>query len=446
MENFEDADEEENENFSGRSEIEANQLEELRSLLTEIFPANRFYTRKLNELGITFDVASLDDFSRRFPFTTKAELVRDQETRPPYGTNLTYPPGRYTRYHQTSGTTARPLRWLDTDESWAGMVRSWAEIFRAAGVGRGDRVYFAFSFGPFIGFWLAFESAQRLGCLCIPGGGLSSAARLQAMLENGATVLCCTPTYALRLAEVAAQERLDLSHVNVRKLIVAGEPGGSVPSIRARITRAWGGAEVFDHHGMTETGPVTYQCPAQPGVLHVIESAYYAEIIEPGTGKPVASGQEGELVLTTLGRVGMPLLRYRTGDVVKTPNSELETPNSRARCTCGRYAMAMEGGIIGRTDDMVVIRGVNVYPSAVDEIVQGNGEVAEYRVEVNRTKTLPELRVTIEASNACEDESRLVGKVQKAFAEALSLNVPVSVAARGTLPRFEMKARRWVVT
>src|ERR1041385_3134004 len=183
-------------NYPHRSVIEANQLEQLRSLIAELFPGNKFYSRKLNTAGITFDARSLDDFCTRFPFTTKGELAEDQRRNAPFGTNLTYPIATYTRYHQTSGTSGTPLRWLDTPESWDWMLESWTEILGASGVRTGDRVYFAFSFGPLIGFWLAFESAARLGCLCLPGGGLSSAARLQSILDTAATVLCCTPTYA----------------------------------------------------------------------------------------------------------------------------------------------------------------------------------------------------------------------------------------------------------
>src|SRR5262249_37611068 len=163
-------------------------------------------------------------------------------------------------------------RWLDTPESWDWMVENWCEVFRAAGVGKNDRIYFAFSFGPFIGFWMAFEAGARLGALCIPGGGMSSAARLRAILDNGAKGRCCTPTYALRLAEVAAQEKIDLRQSRIKTIIVAGEPGGSIPAIREQLTQLWHGAKIFDHHGMTETGPVTYECPARPGVLHVMES------------------------------------------------------------------------------------------------------------------------------------------------------------------------------
>lgn len=424
-----------------RAAITSGQLEQLRTLVAELIPANCFYTQKLQSAGVTFDVASLDDFSLRFPFTIKQEIVEDQLRNPPFGTNLTYPLNRYTRFHQTSGTTGTPLRWLDTPESWDWMIESWTEIFRAADVTAGDRVFFAFSFGPFIGFWLAFESAARLGCLCLPGGGLSSAARLRALVDNGATVICCTPTYAIRLGEVAAEEKIDVSASRVRTIIVAGEPGGSIFAARARIESLWAGARVFDHHGMTEVGPVTYECPAQPAVLHVLESAYFAEVINPATGRVVPRGEMGELVLTTLGRTGSPLLRYRTGDLVK--------PGAGSRkqgkpCACGRHELALDGGILGRVDDMVIVRGVNVYPSAVEEIIRSCEGVAEYRVKISQAQSLAEMSVEIEPAANCYDVAALVAQVGKAFETALVLRVPVRAVAPGALPRFEMKAKRWL--
>jgi phenylacetate-CoA ligase len=428
--------------FPTRSAIASSQREQLRRLLTALVPANSFYTQKFSWAGVTTTVTCLDEFSEKFPFTTKQELADDQRAQPPYGTNLTFPLERYTRFHQTSGTTGAPLRWLDTPESWNWMVENWIEILRAAGAIAGDRVFFAFSFGPFIGFWLAYEAAQRIGCLCLPGGGLSSAARLRVMLDNDATVLCCTPTYALRLAEVAAEEKIDLHAARVKTIIVAGEPGGSIPALRARLEELWHGARVFDHHGMTETGPVTHECPKQPGVLHVLEPAYLAEVLDPGTGKPIASGQRGELVLTTLGRIGSPLVRYRTGDLVKPihPSSAID----HQPCECGRHTLALEGGILGRTDDMIIVRGVNVFPNAVEDIIRACGEVAEYQVTVSTARLLTELSVQIEPTPNCVDSLALAKRLEHTFQDAFSLRVPVTAVAPGTLPRFEMKAKRWI--
>jgi phenylacetate-CoA ligase len=321
------------------------------------------------------------------------------------------------------------------------MIESWTEVWRAVGAHPGDRVYFAFSFGPFIGFWLAFESATRLGCLGLPGGGLSSIARLRAILDNGASLLCCTPTYALRLAEVAAEEGISLRESKVRALIVAGEPGGSIPAVRAQLEKLWPGAQVRDHHGLTETGPVSYECPARPGVLHVIESAYYPEVVVPATGQPAPPGEPGELVLTTLGRMGSPLLRYRTGDLVR---SAVSNPESGSICACGRAELALEGGILGRTDDMVVVRGVNVYPRAVEQLVRSRAEVAEYLVEITSERGLTELKLQIEPRSDCADPARLARALQNEFEAALALRVAITVVPSGSLPRFEMKARRWV--
>src|SRR5262249_29095734 len=239
------------------------------------------------------------------PFTTKRELIEDQRANPPYGSNLTFPLSRYTRFSQTNGTTGTPLRWLDTPESWDWMCGNWRRVFEAADVHAGDRIFFAFSFGPFLGFWVAFDAATRMGCLAVPGGGMRSSARLHAILDNRITVLCCTPTYALRLGESAREENIDISQSNVGKIIVAGEPGGSIKSTQSRIEALWPHARVIDHHGMTEVGPVTYACPRRERVLHVIEDSYFAEIIDPITGR---AAERGELVLTNLGRIGSPLI------------------------------------------------------------------------------------------------------------------------------------------
>ncbi len=428
--------------FPDRSAIVSSQLAQLRSLVSALIPANPFYARKLSAAGVTAGISSLEEFSRTIPFTTKQEIVDDQTAHPPCGTNLTFPVGHYTRFHQTSGTTGTPIRWLDTPESWNGMIDSWAEIFHAAGVTAADRVFFAFSFGPFLGFWLAFDAAQRIGCLCLPGGGLSSAARLRVMLDTSATVLCCTPTYAARLAEVAAEGRIDLRTARVKTLIVAGEAGGSIPATRTRLEQLWNGARVFDHHGMTETGPVTFECPNRPGVLHVIESAYLAEVIDPATRKPVGAGRTGELVLTTLRRIGSPLLRYRTGDLAR-PGPQLSTLDAQP-CICGRHTLTLEGGILGRADDMVVVRGVNIFPSAVEEIIHACGDVAEYQVTVDRVNSLTELSVRIEPAPDCADAAGVAKRLEKVFQDTFALRVPVTTVPPGTLLRFEMKAKRWV--
>ncbi len=419
--------------FPTAEQIRASQLGSLNELLARIIPANPFYTRKIQGSAIPTAFARLEDFQLQFPFTTKAEIVRDQEECPPYGRNLTYPLERYTRLNQTSGTSGKPLRWLDTAESWSALTDCWQEVHRAAGVTAHDSIYFAFSFGPFLGFWLAFEAAARIGCLCIPGGGLSSVARLKAILDLNATVLCCTPTYAIHLGSAAVVEGIDLSMSKVRLIMVAGEPGGSLPATRAHIERVWPGARVFDHHGMTEVGPVTYECPARPCRLHVIESGYFAEVIDPKTNQAVPAATRGELVLTTLTREGSPLVRYRTGDLVEI--------GVRKPCECGRFETAFEGGILGRTDDMVVVRGVNIYPTAIEEIIRQFPAIEEYQVHITEKAAMTEMSINVELAPAA---SNVIEALGKALQMAFNLRIPVRRVAEKTLPRAELKARRWI--
>src|SRR5205085_3525158 len=222
---------------------------------------------KMDAANAGYRPRHLGEFTGHFPFTTKAEIVADQMAHPPYGTNLTFPINRYTRLCQTSGTSGTPVRWLDTPESWDWMLRNWQQIFSAAEIERGDRALFAFSFGPFLGFWTAFEAAARAGVLCITGGAMSSSARLRAIFDHQTNVLFCTPTYAVRLAEVARAEKFDLTQSPVKLIIVAGEPGGSIPATRVRLEQLWPGAPVFGHYGLTEVGPVSSECPVRPGVL-----------------------------------------------------------------------------------------------------------------------------------------------------------------------------------
>jgi phenylacetate-CoA ligase len=421
--------------FPKRLAIGTSQFEQLRALMAAVFGSNPFYTAKFDAANASYKIRHLGEFIESAPFTTKAEIVVDQQNNPPYGTNLTFPLDRYTRLHQTSGTGGTPLRWLDTPESWDWMLRNWVQIYAAAGVGQGDRVFFAFSFGPFLGFWTAFESAARVGALCLPGANLSSAARLRVIFDHQANVLCCTPTYAMRLAEIAAAENIDLNQSPVKLIIVAGEPGGSIPATRARLEQLWPGARVFDHHGMTEVGPVSYECPDRPGVLHVIETSYLAEVIHPHTNAPVNDGETGELVLTTLGRVGSPLLRYRTGDLVK--------PGPGGSCECGRHDMTLEGGILGRTDDMTIVRGVNIYPSAVEQIVRARPEIAEYRVRILNQNALSEIELDIEATTP-DSAVALAHQLQDDFEAAFRLRISVRPVPLGSLPRAESKSRHFV--
>jgi phenylacetate-CoA ligase len=418
-------------NFLDRPAIAALQRDRLRALFEEILPRNEFYRRKAAAVGFKPEQLRGPADLAMLPFTTKAELTADQEEHPPYGTALTYGRDHYVRLNQTSGTTGRPLRWLDTAESWDWALGCWETIYRTVGLKPGDRVFFPFSFGPFLGFWTAFDAAGRMGFLCLPGGGMSSVARLHFLLDNEATAVLCTPTYALRLAEVARETGIDLHGSGVRTLIVAGEPGGSIPATRARIEGAWG-ARVFDHTGLTEVGPVGIECRENPGGLHILEHEYVAEVIDPVTLEPAGIDEPGELVLTNLGRHGSPVIRYRTGDLVRA---------SSERCPCGRWFLRLDGGILGRVDDMIHVRGNNVFPTALEAVFRRFPEMAEYRVEVDEDGTMAVLRVEVEPVRA-ETGPLLAQRIDRAIRDELLFRAEVRPVSPGTLPRFEMKAQR----
>lgn len=419
--------------WADRGRIQAIQSQKLVTMLQTIIPRNRFWDTKYRQAGIDVrSIQNLDDL-QQLPLTMKDELVTSQTLQPPYGANLTYPSTRYCRLHQTSGTSGKPLRWLDTRDSWDWVMECWRQIYLLAGLRSDDRLFFPFSFGPFIGFWAAFEGACRLNNFCLAGGGMTTTVRLQAMIENEATVVCCTPTYALRMAEAAEEQGIDLQETSVRMLIVAGEPGGSIPATRQRIESAWD-ARVIDHWGMTEIASLGSESNDRPGGLYVLETECIAEILDPETLQSVAPGQIGELVVTNLGRLGSPLIRYRTRDLVRA---------AAAPDSSGRQLLWLEGGILGRSDDMVIIRGNNVFPSSIEAVIREIPEVAEYRVDVRTIRAMQELLISVEpVSEYCGDTESLTAKVSQTLRQRLGFTCEVQAVASGTLPRFEMKSRR----
>jgi len=395
------------------------QLEKLRAGLADVLRHNEFYRKRLTS------VRGWDDFER-LPFTTKAELLADQSAAAPFGTNLTYPLERYVRLHQTSGSSGdQPLRWLDTEDSWEWWLRIWADhVYPAAGVTAADRIFFAFSFGPFIGFWSAFGGAERVGAMVISGGAMTTEQRIRNLRDVGATVLLATPTYALRMAERAQELHLDLTSSDIRATIHAGEPGASIATTRAAIEAAFL-AEAFDHTGMTELGPTGHSCTQRDGI-HVIETEFIFEIID-AQGR---AALEGELVATNLGRWGMPLVRYRTGDRVRL---------SHERCSCGSPFAKLVGGITGRVDDMFTVRGVNLYPSQVEDIVRRHAGMAEFVIERRQIEHMDEVTRAVE-----EGGGMTVERLEADLRQALGVRLGCRIVPAGSLPRAELKSKRVV--
>lgn len=417
-----------------RRQLSEHQLARLNRLLAEILPANWLYADKLADL-VGRDASdsgtgslALDSLEQlaRLPFTYKEELLSTQHRDGWGAANRTYPLERYVRFHQTSGTHGRPLVVLDTAEDWQWWLGCWQYVLDVAELGPADRLFMAFSFGPYIGFWSAHEAAIARGCLVIPGGGMSTLARLEAIRASGATALFCTPSYALHLAEVGAAQQIMASRLDVRTLVLAGEPGGSIPTVRERLAEAWN-ARVIDHAGATEVGAWGYPDADGTG-LHVLESEFIAEFLSVDAGRAAAEGELAELVLTSLGRFGSPVLRYRTGDLVR--------PSWQGRGQ-NRFVF-LPGGVLGRTDDMLVVRGVNIYPSAIEEIVRGFPEVTEYRLTATKAGAMDQLRLEI------EDHLARPERVSQELQLRLGLKIEVALAPGGSLPRFEGKGRRFV--
>lgn len=419
-----------------RNEFLPHQRQRLNQLLDELRERNPFWSGRLEAAGLGRGTVDTLEQWRTLPLLTKSELVADQQTHPRYGSNLTYSLNQYTRLHQTSGTTGRPMYWLDTRESWDWFMQCWSQIYRAMGLRAHDVLAFPFSFGPFIGFWAAFEGAVQQGNLCLAMGGLSSETRLRQLVDHECTVVCCTPTYAMRLAEVARQEGIDLKNSAVRALIVAGEPGGSISGTRQRIESEWG-ARVFDHWGMTDLGSLGIEPEDDPGHLILLESESIAEVIDPATGLPAQSGEMGELVMTNLGRRGQPVLRYRTGDLVQ---AAIDTrPHSAGY-------LRLAGGVLGRSDDMLVIRGNNVFPSSVEAVLREFPEIVEFRLSVVERQHMLQLLIEFETPPELGRNETEVGylihRLGNQMATRLAFLPELVPVPPQTLPRSEMKRRR----
>lgn len=398
------------------------QLGKLNELLSQVLPENRFYAEKFSETPTR--LLSLDDL-QELPYTFKDELV-ELGPHQDLAANLTFPRERYVRFHRTSGTRGKPMVVLDTAEDWRWWIETWQYVLDAAGIEAGDPVVLAFSFGPFIGFWSAFDALVHRGALAIPGGGLSTLARLELMRSTRAKAVFCTPSYALHMAEVARENHIRVDELPIETVFVAGEPGGSVPAIRAQIENAWQ-ARLFDHSGASEVGPWGFANAKGTG-LHVIESEFVAEFLSVESGRPAEEGELSELVLTTLGRAGCPVFRYRTGDLVK--------PSWNVESDCN--FVFLEGGVLGRTDDMLVIRGVNIFPTSVEQILRSHPEIVEYRLTARKEGAMDQLYIEI------EDRLEQPERIEKALNVRIGIKFKVKCVPLGSLPRFEGKGKRFV--
>jgi phenylacetate-CoA ligase len=395
-----------------------------------------FYRRKLKAARVRpASIRGIGDLGR-LPFTTKDELKENQASRPPWGDLLAVPLSEVLRVHLTSATTGRPLAFLDTREDWHGFYHSYARSLHAFGIRKSDMVMAAFSYGPWIGYWSGFHAAQDLGCLVFPVGGLSTDQRIDALLTYPITVLGCTPSYALFLAEQAARKGIDLARdTRVRITWHTGEPGASIPATRARIEAAFG-AKAYDLPGLTEIAAWGFECEARSGLTHVHEDYCYPEVLDE-QDRPVGPGGRGELVFTSLYRKAMPLLRYRTRDIVQVADR---------RCPCGRTLFALEGGVLGRLDDMKKVRGIIVYPRRIEELVRPHAAVDEFQIVFRRHEGLDDILVRIDPSPSLSvaERDELRERLGESLRTGLGIRASVEITEPGALPRWDHKARRVV--
>ncbi|PYN08730.1 MAG: phenylacetate--CoA ligase [Candidatus Rokuibacteriota bacterium] len=415
---------------ASRADMRRLQARRVRQQVAHARARSPFYRRKLAGAPT---VKTLEDLAR-LPFTTKDELKDNQAAKPPWGDVLAVPFEDVLRIHMTSATTGRPLAFLDTAEDWYGFYHSYARALHAFGVRKADMVMAAFSYGPWIGYWSGFYAAQDLGCLVFPAGGLSTEQRIDALRTWPITVLGCTPSYALFLAEQAAKKGIDLAKdTKVRITWHTGEPGASIPATKAKIEAAFG-SRAYDLPGLTEIAAWGFECDARSGLVHVNEDYCYPEVLDEA-GEPVRPGGRGELVFTSLYRKAMPLIRYRTRDVVQLADR---------RCPCGRTLLALEGGVLARLDDMKKVRGIIVYPRRVEELVRPFSGVDEFQIVFRRHEGLDDIVVRIDPSPALAraECDGLCRQLSEALRVGLGIRVTVEATEPGALPRWDHKARR----
>jgi phenylacetate-CoA ligase len=423
-----------------RPELEALQVRKLRNLVAWADAQVPWHAKRLRDAGVTADsIESLDDL-QRIPFLTRDDWMQGQLEAPPYGPFLAAPEETAIRYHMTSGTTGRtPIRVLDSKKDWEWIAEMWCYGLWGFGVRPADAVFVAFGYSTFIGFWGLHYACEKIGALTLPGGAMTTDQRVKTIVEMEATVVASTPTYALRMAQEAKQLGIDLAGSKVERLILSGEPAGSIPATKALIEEQWG-AKAGDTAGMTELGTIMmFECQHQPGGTHVIEDHYIEEVIDPDTDQPVPYGEMGERVVTSFGRGFIPVLRYRTRDfVVKVPAD---------RCSCGRTFDLYEGGIRGRVDDMKLVRGTNVYPRAVEAIIREHSEIDEFQLHLYTAEGIrDEIEILAELPGippGDPESERILSALQTELAESHEgLRFGIQQVDVGTLPRFELKAKR----
>ncbi|MDP6501903.1 MAG: hypothetical protein QF369_05310, partial [Dehalococcoidales bacterium] len=382
------------------------------------------------------NIKTIEDIAR-VPKVEKSMMRAIQGKDPyPYGEMLAVPLEQVTEYHQTSGTTGQPVYQADSWTDWELFGEQWAYILYAEGYRSSDRVFLPFGYNVFVAFWSAHYGAEKLGCEMVPGGVLNTEARILKMQEVRCTAFMATPTYVLGMADTAVNKLgLDPRDLYVKRITVAGEPGGSIPATRKRMEEAWG-AKVFDHCGATEIGAWGYECEHQSG-LHINDAMFQVQIEDVETGQLItAPGERGKMVITNLNRRAQPCIRFDSKDLIEW-NPE--------PCPCGRTFSLLKGGVQGRTDDITKVKGVLLSPTAIEEVVRsipGLGD--EFEVVVTKTGDIDNIALKVELIPGREEDAdsiklRLIDQLRL----MTNLNYDLEFQSHGALPRYDVKAKRF---
>jgi phenylacetate-CoA ligase len=415
-------------------------LMKLRRQLGWAWERSPFYRKKWDAAGVSpATLRSLADLEK-FPIVTKAELRASQAAAPPYGEYLCVEPGAVARIHGTSGTTGRPTVFGIDREDWARIGEAHARILWGAGIRPGDRVLICSFFSLYLGSWGALEGVERLGATAFPFGAGASGQTLRAVQwarELRPTAFYGTPSYALHFAETARREGLDPRELGFRTLFFSGEPGAGIPATKRLIEATFGGLCV-DMGSMAEMTPwmTNGECRHRTG-MHLWQDLVYTQVCDPETFRPVAFGAEGTPVYTHLERTSQPMIRLVSGDLARWTD---------APCPCGRTYPRLPGGLYGRLDDMFIVRGENIYPSAIEDTLRAiEGFGGEFRVIVSRREAMDELLVRAEYAPAHADpgaRARLSATMTERLRARLGVRPIVELVPAGTLERTEFKARR----
>jgi phenylacetate-CoA ligase len=406
------------------------QEERLHATVGYVYARAPFWRRKFDAAGLApEDIRSVDDLPR-IPFCTKSELHADQQEHPPFGSYVACDRNALARFLTTSGTTGRPLRRVFSARDW-GFVLD--RMQRNSAIGPGDIVMTLGPVDGLMGPTASAESSARAGAMAVLAGLYDSVTKIRLIAELRPAVVSGAPSYLLHLVDVANREGISLADVGVRMVISSGEPGAAVPATRRRLEDGWG-AFVRDGYGMTELFPLGGGC-RHSSALHIASDFVITEIVDPLTGEPVPAGTPGEVVYTNIIGDSHTLLRYRTGDIAR-----LDPGGS---CACGFTGARLAHAIEGRVDEMIWIRGVNVFPSAIEAVLRGVDELAdEYEIVVDHRQALPVLRVRAELKAGGTVDAAVTGRVARALIRAIRVSVDLDLLPYGTLPRAEARPKK----